>query len=214
MFVLSNQYLIEFSPHIQTLTDSFIAIDQFISILVQQRASLFREKVIFELTKEEILSVLSNEPMQTNIFPTEISIYEEFSASLLVQIEKVALEILGNFDREKFQWNLRNQEDACIITATENGEIVGFNVGYKRERLKYYSWFGGVIEQHRSRGIASSLIKEQHQWCQRRGYKEIETEIVSKWKKMLALNLKFGFEIEGVKISKTDGQKIILKKRL
>ena len=59
--------------------------------------------------------------------------------------------------------------------ASVDGTVVGCKVGYERKPGHYYSWLGGVHSEFRGRGIARSLMQQQHAWCQHQGYHRIRT---------------------------------------
>jgi predicted GNAT superfamily acetyltransferase len=101
-----------------------------------------------------------------------------------------------------------------ILLAVVDGRVVGYKVGYEERTNRFYSWLGGVHPEYRNRGIASELMRRQHAWCEQQGYSVIRTHTKNKWRNMLILNIRHGFDIIG---TYTDGKgepKIILEKRL
>jgi GNAT superfamily N-acetyltransferase len=91
---------------------------------------------------------------------------------------------------------------------------VGFKTGYELKPCKYYSWLGGVHPDYRNKGIAGKLMELQHEWCVMNGYRTIQTKTKNKWKSMLILNLKHGFDIIGTYTDSKGEPKIILEKNL
>jgi predicted GNAT superfamily acetyltransferase len=119
-----------------------------------------------------------------------------------VQNSNIVVEELGK--KSKF----------LILFAVADGRVVGYKVGYEDRTDRFYSWLGGVHPAYRNRGIASELMRRQHAWCEQQGYSIIRTHTKNKWRNMLVLNIRHGFDIIG---TYTDGKgepKIILEKRL
>lgn len=100
-----------------------------------------------------------------------------------------------------------------IILAVEKSEVVGYKIGYEDRTERFYSWFGGVNPEFRGRGIASELMRRQHVWCQEQGYTVIRTQTKNKWRYMLILNLRHGFDVIGTFTDEKGEPKIILEKR-
>jgi GNAT superfamily N-acetyltransferase len=73
---------------------------------------------------------------------------------------------------------------------------------------------GGVSPDHRGQGIASELMRRQHEWCRNHGYKVIHTHTKNQWRAMLILNLRHGFDVIGTYADERGEPKIILEKRL
>lgn len=71
-----------------------------------------------------------------------------------------------------------------------------------------------MYSEYRGRGIASELMRRQHEWCHNESYKVIRTQTKNKWRDMLILNLRHGFDVVGTYTDEKGEPKIILKKRL
>ena len=91
---------------------------------------------------------------------------------------------------------------------------MGFKLGHRRGRTKFVSWIGGVKKEYRGQGCASKLMLAQFEWCKANGYKTIQTQTLNKWRDMLILNIKHGFDVIGVFEDPKLGQKIMLQKTL
>lgn len=48
---------------------------------------------------------------------------------------------------------------------------------------------------NRKRGITLTLIEQQHEYLRKNGYKVVQTKTMNKWRNMLILNKKNGFNI-------------------
>lgn len=55
-------------------------------------------------------------------------------------------------------------------------------------------------------------MKKQHEWCQMNGYSKVQTKTQNRFREMLLLNIRFGFDIIGYHMSNEGGPKIILEK--
>ncbi|GGE12229.1 hypothetical protein GCM10011571_12030 [Marinithermofilum abyssi] len=109
---------------------------------------------------------------------------------------------------------LQTKESPLIQIAEEDACVVGYKIGYEEKRGRFYSWIGGVSPAYRGKGIASTLMRTQHQWCKENGYTEIMTKTKNKWRNMLILNLKHGFDIIGTYTDHKGEPKLILSKSL
>jgi GNAT superfamily N-acetyltransferase len=98
--------------------------------------------------------------------------------------------------------------------AYSGDQVIGYKVGYELKPGKYYSWIGGVHPNFRNEGIAGVLMMQQHEWCKLNGYQTIQTKTKNKWKSMLILNLKNGFDVIGTYTDSKGEPKIILEKNL
>lgn len=100
------------------------------------------------------------------------------------------------------------------IVAFDEEKAVGFKIGYESDFEEFYSWIGGVDPAYRRRGIGSKLMTMQHEWLRKHGYKIVTTQTKNKWRAMLLLNLRHGFDIIGTFTDEKGEPKIILQKRL
>lgn len=98
--------------------------------------------------------------------------------------------------------------------ALEKDEVVGYKIGYELNSDCFYSWLGGVNENHRNKGIASKLMHQQHLYLKEKGYKSVQTKTKNSWRNMLILNIKNGFDVIGTYTDISSDLKIILEKSL
>ncbi|MFD2630231.1 GNAT family N-acetyltransferase [Oceanobacillus kapialis] len=101
-----------------------------------------------------------------------------------------------------------------IVTAMDDERVVGYKIGYELNESKFYSWLGGVDPAYRNLGIASSLMKEQHQYLEENGYKIVQTKTMNRWRGMLVLNIKNGFDVIETYTDDKGRHKIVLEKEL
>ncbi|GKV70114.1 hypothetical protein NCCP2716_26120 [Sporosarcina sp. NCCP-2716] len=117
-------------------------------------------------------------------------------------------------DSETLLDKARTKPNLLFTLALEHGEVVGYKIGYEVDDATFYSWLGSVGEAYRGRGIASELMRHQHHHLVEKGYSVVQTKTMNKWRHMLILNLKQGFDITGTYSDKNGETKIILEKRL
>lgn len=96
----------------------------------------------------------------------------------------------------------------------EKGDVVGYKIGYELDSNSFYSWLGGVNKNDRNKGIASKLMTQQHLYLKAKGYNIVQTKTKNKWRNMLILNIKNGFDVIGTYTDNSGEPKIILEKRL
>lgn len=135
--------------------------------------------------------------------------------------EKRQLESLIELHEETFHTTtsafleeLKEKNKLLIILTFHHDQIVGYKIGYERKQHHFYSWIGGVHKDYRKQGIASKLMDIQHNWCRERGYKTIQTKTKNKWRSMLILNIKHGYDVIGTYTDNKAEPKIILEKKL
>ncbi|MGE7092492.1 GNAT family N-acetyltransferase [Lysinibacillus sp. NPDC048646] len=109
---------------------------------------------------------------------------------------------------------LESKEGLLCLFAVENEHIIGFKLGYTHPDGVFYSWLGGVHEGMRGQGIASQLMKKQHERIQLLGYKIVRTYGRNVRKAMLITNIKHGFDIVSTFIDDKGRHKIIFEKSL
>ncbi|RDU37235.1 GNAT family N-acetyltransferase [Neobacillus piezotolerans] len=98
--------------------------------------------------------------------------------------------------------------------ALDGQKPVGYKIGYGLSQTKFYSWLGGVHPEYRNLGIASTLMHQQHYFLKQYGFTSVQTKTMNKWRGMLILNIKNGFNIVETYTDKNGRHKIILEKDL
>lgn len=99
------------------------------------------------------------------------------------------------------------------LIAIMNEQVVGCKLGYERKPGQFYSWLGAVRPDFRGQGLASELMRRQHEWCRQQNYQTIRTHTYNQWRGMLILNLRFSFDVIGT-IQGKHGLMIVLEKNL
>lgn len=99
------------------------------------------------------------------------------------------------------------------LLAVANDQVIACKLGYERKPGHFYSWLGAVHPDFRGLGIASDLMRQQHDWCRQQGYHTIRTQTYNQWRSMLILNLRQGFDVIGT-IAGKYGLIIVLEKKV
>lgn len=101
-----------------------------------------------------------------------------------------------------------------IITAMDCKKVIGYKIGYEVDKSTFYSWLGGMDPNYRGNGIASMLMETQHQYLRQKNYKVVQTKTMNRWRNMLVLNIKNGFDVINTYLIpiKKDYTKLFLRK--
>jgi ribosomal protein S18 acetylase RimI-like enzyme len=109
------------------------------------------------------------------------------------------VQVIGEFIRketvETLAQRLAGKRDLILI-AEENGQLLGFKIGYELDSETFYSWFGGVSSLARNRGVAQQLLDAQEQWVAEQGYGKLTVKSRNQFPAMLRLLLRNGYLIE------------------
>ncbi|ASV69506.1 GNAT family N-acetyltransferase [Cytobacillus kochii] len=133
-------------------------------------------------------------------------------ADVLNDILKLHEDIFGTSDN--LITNMLSKSKLLVIIAKDGKKIVGYKIGYTIDSTKFYSWLGGIDANYRKQGIASILMKKQHQYLRNNGFRIVQTKTMNKWRNMLILNIKSGFDIIHTYTNEKGIHKIILEKNL
>lgn len=117
-------------------------------------------------------------------------------------------------DSDTFVSRAQSKPKVLFTVGIEKDEVVGYKIGYELESDSFYSWLGGVNVNHRNKGVASKLMIQQHLYLKEKGYRIVQTKTKNKWRNMLILNIKNGFDVIGTYTDSSGEPKIILEKRL
>jgi len=119
------------------------------------------------------------------------------------------------YTRDKIERECLTKHNLLGLVAYSNDEPIAYKAGYELSAQLYYSWLGGVTLQYRKQGLARQLMAQQHTLIKTMGYKVVRTHTHNKYREMLILNIRSGFEIIGVlKYSSNPEAVIVLDKTL
>lgn len=133
-------------------------------------------------------------------------------ALLLDRIVELHKAIFGTSDN--FINKMANKPGLLVITAMSGEKVIGYKIGYALGDTKFYSWLGGVDTNFREFGIGSTLMEKQHQYLREKGYSVVQTKTMNRWRSMLILNIKIGFDVMDTYTDEEGLHKIILEKNL
>ena len=120
--------------------------------------------------------------------------------------------IFGNSDDLINRMESKPQLLINIALAEDN--VIGYKIGYALDADQYYSWLGGVDPNYRNYGVATHLMEQQQHFLRAKGYKSVQTKTNNKWRSMLILNIKEGFDVIDVRTDDKGEPKILLEKKL
>ena len=83
-----------------------------------------------------------------------------------------------------------------VLVAEEQGQLLGFKIGYQLDERTFYSWFGGVSPLARNKGVAQLQLDVQEQWVRDQGYTQLKVKSRNQFSAMLRLLLRNGYMIE------------------
>lgn len=109
---------------------------------------------------------------------------------------------------------IESKPQLLVNVALYDSKVIGYKIGYELDKRKFYSWLGGVDPRLRGHGVASKLMEQQHQFLKENGYHIVQTKTMNKWRSMLILNIKSGFNIIETYTNEKGVHKIILEKNL
>jgi predicted GNAT superfamily acetyltransferase len=138
---------------------------------------------------------------------------DTIDAQTIAEMARVVESCFGVEGTNGFSERVAAKRSPCVVIASEDGEAVGFKLGYERGSDEFYSWLGGVLPRHRRRGVAAEMMKHQHDWCRKNSYRVVVTETLNDNAAMLILNLRSGFRIVGTRLDER-GLKVVLSCKL
>ena len=117
-------------------------------------------------------------------------------------------------DSDNLMDQMGSKPQLLIGIALDGTKVIAYKIGYALDSDNFYSWLGGVDANYRNYGVASKLMDKQHQYIRRNGYKVVQTKTQNKWRSMLILNIKSGFDVIGTYNDDKGETIIILEKKL
>lgn len=136
------------------------------------------------------------------------------SEDLLEDIISVYTSIFEDYKLDFFKNRIHEKEDLLIGLCYKESQLAGFKIGYRYSDTTFYSWVGGVLPEQRNYGIAKQLAQLQEERVREKGYVKIRTKSMNRFKPMMILNLKNGFDIKSVYTNDVGQTKIVFEKTL
>jgi GNAT superfamily N-acetyltransferase len=122
--------------------------------------------------------------------------------------------VFNDADIDFFLERINKKENVLSIIASVDKNPVGFKIGYRYNATTFYSWVGGVLSSYRNKGIAKKLAEKQEKWAKTNNYSRLSTKSMNKYKPMIILNLKNGFDIVQVYTNSKNQTKIAFEKSI
>lgn len=135
-------------------------------------------------------------------------------AETFESLKTIYTSVFEDADITFFEKRFQEQEDLLSVLAFCETKLVGFKIGYRYNDTTFYSWVGGVLAEFRQQGIAQELAKLQESWTQQNAYKKLRTKSMNRFKPMMILNLKNGFNIIKVYTNEKEQTKVIFEKTI
>lgn len=139
-------------------------------------------------------------------------IYTSIPNDVLDGIVELHKRIFGSSD--DLIHKMTRKPPLVVMVAMDGQKVIGYKIGYELDPTKFYSWLGGVDPHYRKQGIASKLMEKQHHYLTAKGYHVVQTKTMNKWRSMLVLNIKHGFDVIETYTNELGMHKIILEKKL
>lgn len=146
--------------------------------------------------------------------PLNIKVTTDVTGADIEIIAPLIERAFGEWDVNWFHSTFNNHAKFHLAIGYIEDQAIGFKLGYERDKWEFYSWLGAVLPEYRGLGVASDLMRTQHEWCRKQGYRKVLTKTQNRFRDMLFLNLKNGFDVIGTHVSDQGGVKIVLEKKL
>lgn len=145
-----------------------------------------------------------------------IDTFTQYSPELVTRIVEMEQKIFDPaLSKEIISKELFDRKDILALFAIRQGVCCGYKIGFQYSPEIFYSWVGGVLPDHRGHGIATRLLETQHAMAKELGYKYVRTSTKNRYRDMLLLNIKLGFDVTGVQKKLREKElSIILEKEL
>jgi len=115
---------------------------------------------------------------------------------------------------EQLQTELSGYRWVHLCLAYQGDRIVGYKVGRSNDPRSFESWSGGVLPQARRQGIANELAVRQESWVQANGFGYLTTLVAHDNQPMLIVNLKRGFCVAGIQVTRGEHRRVLLEKAM
>jgi len=130
------------------------------------------------------------------------------------KLESLYTTIFEDADPVFFKNRVQEQEKLVSVLAFYEEKLVGFKIGYLYNQHTFYNWVGGVLLSFRQKGVAKQLAILQETLAKERGYTKLRTKSMNRFKPMMILNLKNGFNIVQVYTNNIGQTKVVFEKNL
>jgi GNAT superfamily N-acetyltransferase len=113
-------------------------------------------------------------------------------------------------DVESLRRRFRGRYNVLMLVARLDDNPVGFFIGFELKPDVFFSWFYGVVPEHRRQGIASQLMDAVHSWAKQNEYESIRFECHNQHRPMLHLAIELGYDIVGMRWDPDRGDNLVI----
>ncbi|MBN3521790.1 GNAT family N-acetyltransferase [Algoriphagus lutimaris] len=142
-------------------------------------------------------------------------VVREGSIEEIFQIHQGIPEFYEKVEFEFYKERLKDNMYLALV-AEQNGELVGFKVGYQSQKPEVlYSWIGGVRPAFRKSGVATALADYQEEWAKKNGFKKVFFKTRNRFPEMIKFGLGRNFKIvEVIRKDSVENFRIVMLKKL
>jgi GNAT superfamily N-acetyltransferase len=146
----------------------------------------------------------------------EIKQFSALSESILNDLVGLETQIFEKpLVGDDFLTELDGKKNLLILVAVQASLPCAYKIGFEFSSNTFFSWSGGVLPAYQKRGLGRMLMAQQHQVAKGMGYSSVRTHTKNKYREMLILNIRFGFDVTGIYQNLQETQQgIILEKML
>ncbi len=136
------------------------------------------------------------------------------NTTLLKELLKIYTLVFEDADVDFFKTRFNEHPEVISVLVYHKNKLIGFKIGYPYDEDTFYSWIGGVLSDFRQKGIAENLAKQLELAARSLGFRKLRTKSMNKFKPMMILNLKRGFDIVSIYTNEAGQTKIIFEKEI
>jgi len=136
------------------------------------------------------------------------------SKDILTEVLTVYKLVFDDYKLDFFKDRIHKKESLLLVLCYHQNKLAGFKIGYRYNDTTFYSWVGGVLPKYRRNGIAKKLAQLQEEKVRERGYRKMRTKSMNRFRPMMILNLKNGFDIANIYTNDLGQTKIVFEKNL
>ncbi len=121
---------------------------------------------------------------------------EETTFEQIAELEALIPEFDVSYSAEEIQRRVAGRPSLALVARLEE-QAVGYKLGYEARPDRFYSWLGGVLPDHRRKGVARALLRRQEEWCKER-YPTIQVKSQNRYRGMMSFLLNEGYDVVGL----------------
>ncbi len=113
-------------------------------------------------------------------------------------------------DLATFRRRFQGRYNVLQLVARVGERPVGFSLGFELKPTVFFTWFYGVLPEHRRQGVASQLMDAVHSWARQNDYESIRFECHNPHRPMLHLGIAMEYDIVGIRWDPDRGENLVL----